>query len=73
MTCAALSVLRKKFPGREGFHLPGGVVFAVLGSCFALVLVSRIGLAELVALAITAALSFLNWLFVRGNTPLPEA
>jgi amino acid transporter len=73
MTCAALPVLRKKFPGHEGFHLPGGVVFAVLGICFGLVLISRMGLAELVALAITAVLSFLNWLFVRGNTPLPEA
>jgi amino acid transporter len=69
MTCAALPVLRKKFPGHEGFHLPGGVVFAVLGICFGLVLISRMGLAELVALAITAVLSFLNWLFVRGNTP----
>jgi hypothetical protein len=62
----------KKFSGQEGFHLPGGVVFAVLGIGFALVFVSRMGLAELVALAITAVLSFLNWLFVRGNMTLPE-
>lgn len=73
VTCAALPVLRKKFPGQEGFHLPGGVFFAVLGICFALVLVSRMGLAELVALAVTAVLSFLNWLFVRRNTPVPAA
>jgi len=71
MSCAALPMLRKKFPGQEGFHLPGGVVFAVLGIAFALVLVSRMGVAELIVLAITALVSFLNWLVVRGNTRSP--
>ena len=69
MTCAALPMLRKKFPGQEDFHLPGGLAFAALGIGFVLVLVSRMGLAELVALAITAAISFLNWLVVRMSTP----
>jgi crotonobetainyl-CoA:carnitine CoA-transferase CaiB-like acyl-CoA transferase len=59
--------LRKKMPGQQGFHLPGGVVFAVLGILFALVLVSRMGRAELIVLAVTAAVSFLNWLAVRRN------
>jgi APA family basic amino acid/polyamine antiporter len=68
-TCAALPMLRKKFPGKEGFHLPGGLAFATLGIAFALVLLSRMGLAELVALAITTAISFLNWLAIRGDTP----
>jgi hypothetical protein len=67
--CAALPVLRKKLPGQEGLHLPGGLVFAVLGIAFALILVSRMGIAELIALAITAVVSFLNWVVVRGNTP----
>jgi APA family basic amino acid/polyamine antiporter len=67
ITCAALPTLRKKLPGQEGFHLPGGVVFAVLGILFALVLVSRMGRAELIVLSVTAALSFLNWLAVRRN------
>jgi APA family basic amino acid/polyamine antiporter len=67
ITCAALPTLRKELPGQEGFHLPGGVVFAVLGILFALVLVSRMGRAELIVLAVTAALSFLNWLAVRRN------
>jgi APA family basic amino acid/polyamine antiporter len=68
-TCAALPMLRKKFPGKEGFRLPGGLAFAALGIVFALVLLSRMGLAELVALAITTAISFLNWLAIRGGTP----
>ena len=67
ITCAALPALRKKFPGQLGFHLPGGVVFAVLGILFALVLVSRMGRAELIVLAVTASLSFLNWLAVRRD------
>jgi hypothetical protein len=71
MSCAALPMLRKKFPGQEGFHLPGGVVFAVLGIAFALVLVTRMRVAELTVLAITAVVSFLNWLVVRGNASSP--
>jgi APA family basic amino acid/polyamine antiporter len=73
MTCAALPMLRKKFPGKEGFHLPGGLAFAALGIAFALVLLSRMGLAELAALAITTAISFLNWLAIRGSTTSPNA
>jgi len=71
--CAALPVLRKKLPDQEAFHLPGGLVFAVLGIAFALVLVSRMGIAELTVLVITAVVSFLNWLVVRGYTPFPNS
>ncbi|HEV7514362.1 MAG TPA: APC family permease [Candidatus Acidoferrum sp.] len=67
ITCAALPMLRKQFPGQESFRLPGGVVFAVVGITFAMVLASRMSIAELIALAITAAISFLNWLVVRRN------
>ncbi len=68
ITCAALPVLRKRFPRQEGFHLPAGLAFATLGVAFALLLLSRMGLAEVGALAITAGISFLNWLAVRSNT-----
>jgi amino acid transporter len=67
IACAALPVLRKKFPGRKGFYLPGGIAFAVLGMLFALAVASRMGVAELIALAITTAFTFLNWLFVRHD------
>jgi basic amino acid/polyamine antiporter, APA family len=65
--CAALPALRNKMPGQQGFHLRGGVIFAVFGILFALVLVSRLGRAELIVLAITASLSILNWLAVRRS------
>jgi len=64
ITCAALPVLRKKLPGNEGFHLPGGIVFAAMGILFALVLASRMGISELMILAVTAGLAFLNWMVV---------
>jgi amino acid transporter len=67
ITCAALPVLRKKLPRNEGFHLPGGIVFAAMGILFALILASRMGIAELIILAITAGLAFLNWMIVRGG------
>jgi amino acid transporter len=67
IACAALPVLRKKMPRKEGFHLPGGIALAVIGILFALVLVSHMGRAEAFVLTITAAVSFLNWLAVRQN------
>ena len=71
-TCAALPVLRRRFPGKEGFHLPGGLTFPGLGIAFALLLLSRIGLAELVAFAVAAAISLLNWLAIRGDSRSPS-
>lgn len=65
VSCAALPVLRIKLPGQPGFRLPGGVLFAVLGFVFAMILVSRIGKAELVALVITMFIAFLNWFAIR--------
>ena len=49
-----------------------GVALAALGIVFALVLLSRVGRAELIALASTSALALLNWLAVRGNGALPS-
>jgi basic amino acid/polyamine antiporter, APA family len=72
VSCAALPQLRKKFPGGEGFHLRGGVVFASLGIAFILALVSRISLAEIIALGITVGISSLNWLAVRGKMHSPD-
>jgi len=71
MSCAALPVLRSKLPGQAGFHLPGGVVFAVAGFAFSMILISRMGKAELAALAITIVIAFLNWLAVRSTRSDP--
>lgn len=72
ITCAALPVLRKKLPVGEGFHLRGGSIFAVAGILFALVLASRMGIGEVIALVVTASFAFLNWLAVRRRHELTE-
>jgi amino acid transporter len=71
VTCTALPVLRKKFPNQACFKLPGGVFFAGFGILFALLVASQMGIAELIALAITSGVALVNWLLVYRNT-LPE-
>jgi amino acid transporter len=63
--CAAMLVLRRKQPGEAGFSLPAGPLFGVLGIAFALVLVSRMGRAELAIIAGTMLIAWLNWLWAR--------
>jgi basic amino acid/polyamine antiporter, APA family len=65
ISCAALPVLRSKLPRQAGFHLPGGIVFAILGFAFSMILVSHMGVGELVAMATIMVIAFLNWLAVR--------
>ena len=67
IACAALPMLRKKFPGREGFRLPGGPILAAIGVVFALILASCMGVAELIALATTAVVSLVNWFVTRSK------
>lgn len=66
-TCAALLALRKNRPGEESFRLPAGPVFAVLGCAFSVVLVTRMGRAELLVLSITISIAFINWLWARQH------
>ena len=63
--CAAMLVLRRKQPGEARFALPAGPLLGMLGIAFALVLVSRMGRAELVIIAGTMVIAFLNWLWAR--------
>jgi amino acid transporter len=67
VSCAALPVLRRKCSLQAGFQLPGGVALPILGLVFAISLASFMGMAELIALAITSVVAFLNWLAVRGK------
>jgi APA family basic amino acid/polyamine antiporter len=67
VVCAALPVLRRKLPNTGTFRLPAGPLLAWLGIAFAVVIASRMGRGELIALAITTAFAFVNWLLVRGR------
>jgi APA family basic amino acid/polyamine antiporter len=68
LVCVALPVLRRKQPGGAAFRLPAWPVFVGLGLVFCVVLVARMGRAELVVIASTAALALVNWLWVRRPT-----
>lgn len=71
--CAAVIQLRRTQPGRAAFRLPAGWLFATVGIVFSLVLVTRMGRKEFLILAITALISFLNWLWARRQpSPAPE-
>ncbi len=63
--CGALPALRRANPNAAAFRLPAGWLFAGLGIAFCVVLVSRMGRAELQIIAAIAVLAFLNWLWVR--------
>ncbi len=72
VVCAAVIQLRKTQPQRAAFRLPAGIVFATLGVIFSLVLITRMGRREFLILAITALISFLNWLWARTRVPTPK-
>ncbi len=63
--CAALLVFRRRKPEAIHFRLPAGPLFVALGLGFCAVLVLRMGRGELIAVSITAAVAFLNWLWAR--------
>jgi amino acid transporter len=65
VVCAAVIQLRRKQPGQAAFRLPAGFLFAFFGIAFSLVLVTRMGRKEYLILAITALISFVNWLWAR--------
>ena len=63
--CAAMLVLNREQPDEARFPLPARPLFGALGIAFALALVSRMGRAELVIIAGTMLIAFLNWLWAR--------
>lgn len=69
VVCAALLALRKKQPGADAYRLPAGPVLAWLGLAFCVVMVTRMGRGELIALGMTLTIALLNWLWVslRSN------
>jgi amino acid transporter len=72
VVCAALPVLRRRDGTNAGtalpparLHLPAGRLIALLGILFSLALATRMARQELMVLAGTALLGWLNWLWVR--------
>jgi amino acid transporter len=62
--CAALPMLRRKWPGQALFQLPGGPIFATLGVAICVVLLTRVDLTQSVILIATIGIALLNCLWV---------
>ena len=64
-TCVALMVLRRSRPGGAWLVVPAGPVLAVVGIAICVLLASRMGRAELVAILTVTGLGVVHWLIVR--------
>ena len=67
LTCAALPVLRRREERRAPFHVPGGVVFAVLGVAFCVGLLATRRFGQLWWLVAILAGGFLLRAFVASR------
>jgi basic amino acid/polyamine antiporter, APA family len=66
-TCAALPVLRRKYPDAHAYRLPAGNLFAVLGVLFVVLLASRMNRGEGIAILVTMSIAIANWLWARNG------
>jgi K+ transporter len=64
-TCATLIPLRRQWPGAQGFRLPLGQAFSVVGVVFALALVTRVEHRQALLMSITAMIATVNWWWTR--------
>ena len=67
-TCAALPVLRHKFPDARAFRLPAGNLFAVVGVLFMVLLASRMNRNEGLVILATMAIALANWVLARNRS-----
>ncbi len=66
--CAALPRLRARQPQAAVIRVPGGGALAYLGVALSVLLLVQLEAREAAAIAVTAAVAFSNWLFVKGRT-----
>jgi basic amino acid/polyamine antiporter, APA family len=74
LVCAALPVFRARESGRPAasvpparFRLSGGLLWALAGVAFSLILATRMSRKEMLVMAATLSLGLLNWLWVRAR------
>jgi len=66
-TCAALPVLRRKYPDARAYRLPAGNLFSALGVFFMVLLASHMSRGEGIVILITTAIAIANWLWARNR------
>jgi amino acid transporter len=64
-SCATLVPLRRQRPGAQGFRLPFGQAFAVVGVLFAAALFTRVEHRQALLMGITAMIATVNWWWTR--------
>lgn len=69
---AALPVLRKKWPERGLFRLPGAMGFVIVGLAFMAVLVAQMRARELTVMCVAFGIGLANWIWARGVTGRTE-
>jgi APA family basic amino acid/polyamine antiporter len=66
-TCAALPVLRRKYPNARAYRLPAGNSFAALGVLFVVLLASRMTRSDGIVFLVTMGIAIANWLWARSK------
>ena len=69
--CAALPVLRRKQVGEARFEVPAGPVFSALGVIICVALLTQVDFNQIMILAVTMLLAFLNWVWARNKFVQP--
>jgi len=69
MGCAALIRLRQRDPHADAWRAPAGVVLALLGGAFCVLLIAQMNADHARIVAVVAAIGTANWLAVRRRMP----
>jgi basic amino acid/polyamine antiporter, APA family len=69
LICAAVPILRRQFPGRALFRVPGGLLLPVLGVLICLGLFAQVDLTQSLILGATVLLAAGNWLWASKANP----
>jgi hypothetical protein len=69
--CAAVPVLRRRYPDTAAFRVPGGLFVPGLGIAICVVLVTRVDFGQSLFLLAILAVALLNWALVREGRGAP--
>ena len=69
--CAAVPVLRRRYPDAAAFRVPGGLFLPALGIAICVVLVTRVDFGQSLFLLAILAIALLNWALVRERRGAP--
>jgi uncharacterized membrane protein YjjB (DUF3815 family) len=68
VVCAAVVTLRRKQPQADAFRLPAAPIISGLGLLFGLIMVTQMGLEDVIAITGAMVVALLNWIWARRKT-----